>query len=221
LGYVHVERKIIMNQLNAYFSLNNKVALVTGAARGIALHIACALNAAGARLAILDAREQEGHAVARLFGSEQGRARFWQLDVSDSSAVRRVMAAVEAYFGRIDILVNSAGIDADNPSAQGLSIKQWENAMQANVNGSILCSKHVLAAMERAGGGAIVNVLSLCAMDDARQEAADHAARAALRVAGMNAMRYAASNIRVNSIHPGLLRPPSLAAAMRKQGDLT
>ncbi|MEO6918652.1 MAG: SDR family oxidoreductase [Collimonas sp.] len=70
-----------MIQLNAYFPLKNKVALVTGAA---------------------------------LLGSESGRARFWQLDVSDSNAVQRVMAGVEGHFGRIDILVNSAGIDADN-----------------------------------------------------------------------------------------------------------
>ncbi|AIY39182.1 oxidoreductase [Collimonas arenae] len=210
-----------MNPLNAYFPLTNKVALVTGATHGIAIHIACALSTAGARLAILDAREQEGHAIARLLGSDQGRARFWQLDVSDSNAVRRIMAAVEGHFGRIDILVNSAGIDADNPSAQGLSIKQWEKAMQANVNGSILCSKHVIAPMTRAGGGSIVNVLSLCALEDERHEAADHAAKAALRVANTNALRYAARNIRVNSIHPGFSRPPALVEAMRKQGDLT
>ncbi|AIY39448.1 oxidoreductase [Collimonas arenae] len=210
-----------MNQLNAYFSLKNKVALVTGAARGIALHIACALSTAGARLAILDVREQEGQVVAWLLGSTQGRARFWSLDVSDRKAVQQVMAAVEGHFGRIDILVNSAGIDADNPSAQGLSLTQWEKAMSANVNGSILCSKHVIAAMERAGGGSIVNVLSLCALEDERHEAADHAAKAALRMASMNAMRYAARNIRVNTIHPGFSRPPALVEALRKQGDLT
>jgi NAD(P)-dependent dehydrogenase (short-subunit alcohol dehydrogenase family) len=130
------------------------------------------------------------------------------------------MAAAEAYFGRIDILINSAGINADNPSAQGLSIKQWEKAMQANVHGSILCSKHVIPAMARAGGGSIVNVLSLCGMDGERQEAAEHVAKAALRMANMNAIRYAAHNIRVNSIYPGMVRPPALAAAKRKQGDV-
>jgi len=210
-----------MNPLNAYFPLKNKVAVITGAARGMALHIAGALSAADARLAILDVREQEGHAVARMLGGAQDRARFWQLDVSDNNAVRRTIAAVEAYFGRIDILINSAGVHADNASAQGLSIKQWEKAMQANVNGSILCSKHVIAAMARAGGGSIVNVLSLCGMDGERQEAADHAAKAALRMANMNAIRYAEHNIRVNSIYPGVVRPQELAAAKRKQGDLT
>jgi NAD(P)-dependent dehydrogenase (short-subunit alcohol dehydrogenase family) len=198
-----------MNPLTAYFSLENKVALVTGAARGIALHIACALSAAGAHLAILDDREQEGRIIARLLDGKKDKVRFWQVDVSDNDAVQRVMAAVEAHFGRIDILVNSAGVDADDRS------------MQANVNGSILCSKHVAPAMERAGGGSIVNVLALRAMDGAQQEAADHAAKTALRMGNMNAMRYAMQNIRVNSIHSGVVRPPALAAARRKQNDLT
>ena len=210
-----------MNPLTAYFPLKNKVALVTGAARGIALHIACALSAAGAHLAILDEREQEGRIIARLLGGKKDKVRFWQVDVSDNDAVQRVMAAVEAHFGRIDILVNSAGVDAGNASAQGTPLKQREQAMQANVNGSILCSKHVAPAMERAGGGSIVNVLSLCAMDGEQQEAADHAARAALRMSNANAMRYAMQNIRVNAIHPGVVRPPALAAAMRKRNDLT
>lgn len=203
-----------MNLLTAYFPLKNKVALVTGAARGIALHVACALSAAGAHLAILDERQQEESIIARLLGGKKDKVRFWQVDVSDNDAVQRVMAAVEAHFGRIDILVNSAGLDAGSASSREL-------AMQANVNGSILCSKHVAPAMERAGGGAIVNVLSLCAMDGGQQEAADRAVRAALRMNNAHAMRYAMQNIRVNAILPGVVRPPALAAAMRRQDDLT
>ncbi|WP_442783793.1 SDR family NAD(P)-dependent oxidoreductase [Collimonas fungivorans] len=203
-----------MNLLTAYFPLKNKVALVTGAARGIALHVACALSAAGAHLAILDERQQEESIIARLLGGKKDKVRFWQVDVSDNEAVQRVMAAVEAHFGRIDILVNSAGLDAGSASSREL-------AMQANVNGSILCSKHVAPAMERAGGGAIVNVLSLCAMDGGQQEAADRAVRAALRMNNAHAMRYAMQNIRVNAILPGVVRPPALAAAMRRQDDLT
>ncbi|WP_190275186.1 SDR family NAD(P)-dependent oxidoreductase [Collimonas fungivorans] len=204
----------MMNPLTAYFPLKNKVALVTGAARGIALHVACALSAAGAHLAILDERQQEESIIARLLGGKKDKVRFWQVDVSDNEAVQRVMAAVEAHFGRIDILVNSAGLDAGSASSREL-------AMQANVNGSILCSKHVAPAMERAGGGAIVNVLSLCAMDGGQQEAADRAVRAALRMNNAHAMRYAMQNIRVNAILPGVVRPPALAAAMRRQDDLT
>ena len=210
-----------MNQLSRYFPLKHKVALITGAARGMALHIACALSAAGARLAILDLREREGRAIAGLLGSAQGKTKFWRLDVSDSGAVQRTIAAVEAHFGRIDILVNSAGVDIDHPYARGLPLQQWERAMKLNVYGSIACSKHVLAAMERAGGGSIVNVLSLFCLSDERQDAADHALKSALRMANLNAMHYASRNIRVNSIHPGLLRPPALAAARREQGDLT
>jgi len=210
-----------MNQLANYFPLKNKVALITGAGRGMALHIACALSAAGARLAILDEREGEGRAIVGLLGGGQGKAKFWKLDVSDSNAVRKVMAAVETHFGRIDILINSAGVDADNPYAEGAALRQWGRAMQLNVNGSIVCSKHVLPAMARRSGGAIVNVLSLCGMPGECQDAADHASKAALRMAQINANRYAALNIRVHSIQPNVIRPPALAAMLRKQGDLS
>lgn len=210
-----------MNQLSDYFSLKNKVAMVTGATKGIPLQIASALGAAGADLAILDEQEQEGQSIARLLGTQFGKARFWKLDVSDETAVQRAIASVEAHFGCIDILINSAGVDADSPSAQGFSIAQWQRTMQLNVNGSILCSKHVADAMERAGGGAIINVLSLCGMTGSREASADFAAKAALRMAYIDAQRYAARNIRVNCIHPGLVRPAVLEAAMREEGDLT
>lgn len=210
-----------MNQLSDYFSLKNKVAMVTGATKGIPLQIASALGAAGAGLAILDEYEQEGQTITRLLSTQFGKARFWRLDVSDEMAVKRAIAAVEAHFGCIDILINSAGVDADSPSAQGFSIAQWQRAMQLNVNGSILCSKHVADAMERAGGGVIVNVLSLCRMAGRQQASADFAAKAALRMAYIDAQRYAARNIRVNCIHPGLVRPAFLEAAMREEGDLT
>ncbi|WP_211463159.1 SDR family NAD(P)-dependent oxidoreductase [Collimonas silvisoli] len=210
-----------MSKLNAYFPLKNKVAVITGAARGMALHIAGALSAADARLAILDARVQEGRAVARMLGGAQDRARFWQLDVSDNNAVQRTMAAVEAHFGRIDILINSAGIDVDHPSAPELPIRQWERAAQLNLNGGIVCTKHVLAAMVRVGGGSIVNVLSLYNLAEGRQDRTDEASTEALHLAGLNAQRYASCNIRINSIQPGFLRPPKLAEAMREAGELT
>lgn len=210
-----------MGQLSDYFSLKNKVAMVTGATKGIALQIASALGAAGADLAILDEHEQEGQAITRLLGAQFGRAQFWGLDVSDEAAVKRAIAAVEAHFGCIDILINSAGVDADKPSAQGFSIAQWQRIMQLNVNGSILCSKHVVGAMERAGGGAIVNVLSLCSMSGSQQASADFAAKAALRMAYIDAQSYAARNIRVNCIHPGLVHPPVPEAIMREDRDLT
>ncbi|PFH09734.1 NAD(P)-dependent dehydrogenase (short-subunit alcohol dehydrogenase family) [Collimonas sp. PA-H2] len=209
-----------MNQLSDYFSLKNKVAVVTGVAQDISLQIASALRAAGANLAILDEQEQGGQTIARLLETQFGKARFWSLDVSDETAVKRMIATVETHFGRIDILINSAGVNADLLPGQGLSIAQWQRTIQLNVNGSILCSKHVVDAMERAGGGAIVNVLSLCGMSGSQQTSADFAAKAALRMAYINARSYAARNIRVNCIHPGLARPPVLEATTHEEGDL-
>uniref|UniRef100_UPI001B8ACCA2 SDR family NAD(P)-dependent oxidoreductase n=1 Tax=Collimonas silvisoli TaxID=2825884 RepID=UPI001B8ACCA2 len=86
-----------MSHLSTYFPLKNKVALITGAARGMALQIACALSAAGARLAILDELEREGRIITGLLNDGQAKAKFWRLDVSDGNAVQRVIAAVEAH----------------------------------------------------------------------------------------------------------------------------
>ncbi|MEM4988341.1 SDR family NAD(P)-dependent oxidoreductase [Collimonas sp. H4R21] len=210
-----------MKQLTDYFSLKGKVAVVTGAVNDIAFQIADALSAVDARIAIVDTSEQEGIAAADRLGCQHDKARFWQADVSDDNAVRQAITSIEAHFSRIDILINCAGVNVAQSPAQGLSIAQWQRAMQLNVNGCILCSKHVADAMDRAGGGAIVNVLSPCGMTGSREASADFAAKAALRMAYIDAQRYAARNIRVNCIHPCLIRPPVLEAAMREEGDLT
>ncbi|MFC3106582.1 SDR family NAD(P)-dependent oxidoreductase [Undibacterium arcticum] len=210
-----------MNPISRLFSLTGKVALITGAARGIGAATAQMLAAAGAKVAILDLLEETGTATASEIDPTGATARFWRLDVSDEAAVDRVFGEVEAHFGRIDILVNNAGIDGENIPTHELSLAQWERVMRINVTGTFLCTKHVIAAMERAGGGAIVNLSSMYGIVSGPDVPAYHASKAAVRMmAKTDAMLYATRNIRANSVHPGFIRTPMLEEAFSKLGDV-
>lgn len=210
-----------LNPISRLFSLTGKVALVTGAARGIGAATAQLLAAAGAKVAVLDVLDEAGQATVRDIDPTGAAARFWRLDVSDESAVTRVFAEVEAHFGRIDILVNNAGIDGANVPTHELTLEQWERVMRINVTGTFLCTKYAIAPMERAGGGAIVNLSSMYGIVGGPDVPAYHASKAAVRMmAKTDAMLYAGKNIRANSVHPGFIRTPMTEDAMKKLGDV-
>lgn len=210
-----------MHQLSHYFSLKGKVAVITGAAGGIGAHTACVLAAAGARVAVLDVLEHEGEAIAQDLDRRTTHVRFWQLDVGNELAVQRVFAEVEAHFGHIDILVNSAAADGGCIPTLALTREQWERVMQVDMHGTFLCTRNVIGAMERAGGGAIVNLSSMCCIFDDYEPRTYHASVAAVRMmTKTDAMQYAARNIRVNSVHPGFIRTPILEAAVSQIGNL-
>ncbi|WP_230414026.1 SDR family NAD(P)-dependent oxidoreductase [Collimonas silvisoli] len=207
--------------LSDYFSLKGKVAVVTGAARGIAAHTAHLLAAAGAQVAVLDTLEQEGRAIVRSMSSNQAQARFWRLDVGDEVAVRRVFCEIEAHFGRIDILINSAGVDGVDLPVQALTPGEWERAMQVDSYGTLLCTMQVVDAMERAGGGAIVNLSSLCCIFNEHEAREFNISISAIRrMTRIDAVQYGGRNIRVNSVHPGFIRTPMLEAAVSQLGNL-
>ncbi|MGB7194201.1 MAG: SDR family NAD(P)-dependent oxidoreductase [Collimonas pratensis] len=210
-----------MNQILKLFSLNGKVALITGAARGIGAATAQILAAAGAKVAILDLLEEAGTATARKIDPTAATARFWRLDVSDEAAVARVFGEVEAHFGRIDILVNNAGIDGENLPTHKMSLDQWERVMRINVTGTFLCTKYAIMPMETVGGGAIVNLSSMYGIASGPDVPAYHASKATVRMmAKTDAMLYATRNIRANSVHPGFIRTPMTEDAMSKLGDV-
>jgi len=209
-----------MMQLSHYFSLKGKVAIVTGAAHGIGAHTACLLAAAGAQVALLDVLEQGSNAAVQSLTGDASLARFWQLDVDDEEAIRQVFSGVEAHFGRIDILVNCAGMDNTLPS-QVLTRDDWQRVMRVNCFGTFLCNMQVIGAMERAGGGAIVNLSSMCSIFTERDAREFNASVATIRsMTRTDAVQYGARNIRVNSVHPGFIRTPMLEAAVNQLGDL-
>ncbi|MFC7516797.1 SDR family NAD(P)-dependent oxidoreductase [Herbaspirillum sp. GCM10030257] len=210
-----------MKQVARLFSLDGKVAVITGGARGIGGATARLLADAGARVAVVDLLEDEGEKTVGEIVAAGGAARFWRLDVGDEANVARVFADVEAHFGRLDILINNAGIEGENIPTDQMTLEQWERVMRINVTGTFLCTKHAVPAMERAGGGAIVNVSSMYGLVGGPDVPAYHASKGAVRLmAKTDAQLYATRNIRANSIHPGFIRTPMLEQALSKHGPL-
>lgn len=202
------------------FDLRGKVAAITGAARGIGAEAARMLAAAGAKVAVLDVLEADGNATAASICADGGEAAFWKLDVASEDEVKRVFAEIAARFGGLGILVNNAGIEGTNEPTHQITLEQWQRVIDVNVTGTFLCTKHAIGHMERAGGGAIVNVSSMYGIVGGPDVPPYHASKAAVRMmAKTDALLYASKGIRANSVHPGYIRTPMLEHVARVSGQ--
>jgi NAD(P)-dependent dehydrogenase (short-subunit alcohol dehydrogenase family) len=201
------------------FGMHGKVAAITGAARGIGAQTARTLASAGAAVAILDVLVNEGRQLVEEIRAEGGKAAFWQLDVTHEHDVERVFGEIVVQFGRLDVLVNNAGIDGPNVPTHETTLAQWQRVMDVNVNGVFLCTRQAIPHIEAAGGGSIVNLSSMYGIVGGPDVPAYHASKAAVRMmAKTDAMLYAAKNIRANSVHPGYIRTPMLEEAFKQMG---
>ena len=140
--------------------LQDKVAIVTGAAQGIGRIYALRLAEEGAKVVIADILD--GEEVAREIISKGGKALALKVDVSDEKSTQEMAEKVEAYFGSIDILINNAAIFAalDTKPFYEITAKEWDDVMRVNVKGVFLCVKAVYPQMKKQGKGKIVNVAS-------------------------------------------------------------
>jgi NAD(P)-dependent dehydrogenase (short-subunit alcohol dehydrogenase family) len=201
--------------------VEGKVALVTGAALGIGRATCLLLAREGAAVAVTDVLEDEGGNVAERIASEGGRARFWRLDVANESQVREVVGDVVRRFGRLDVLVNNAGISGANKPTHEITEEEWDRLMAVNVKGTFLCTKHAIPAMKAAGGGSIVHLSSIYGLVGAPDAPPYHASKGAVRLmAKTDALLYARDRIRVNSVHPGFIWTPMVENFLRSTGDV-
>ena len=183
--------------------LGGKVALISGGASGMGQSEAVIFAKEGAKVVVADVLEAEGWQVAEGLG---GMGRFVRLDVTSETAWQEAIAATLSQFGRLDVLVNNAGISGSfDPDT--LSTSAWDRLMDVNAKGVFLGMKHAIPVMEKAGGGAIVNISSVSGFVGQKGiHMAYNASKGAVRLMTKSAaVQYARSGIRVNSVHPGVL----------------
>jgi NAD(P)-dependent dehydrogenase (short-subunit alcohol dehydrogenase family) len=183
--------------------LAGKVALITGAASGMGQSEAIIFAKEGAKVVVADVLETEGRRVADSLG---GAGHFVHLDVTSEPAWQKAIEAARKDFGKLDVLVNNAGISGTfDPDT--LSTSAWDRLMDVNAKGVFLGMKHAIPMMEEAGGGAIVNISSVSGFVGQKGiHMAYNASKGAVRLMTKSAaVQYARSGIRVNSVHPGVL----------------
>ena len=180
------------------------VAIVTGAARGIGKAIAHWFLARGQCVALIDIDEPKLAACAAELAAGHGdRVLAIHADVSDRAAVQRAVAQVEQAFGRIDALVNNAGVAVFKPAAD-TSFDEWRFVMATNLDGAFICAQAVLPALRRAGGGSIVNIASISGLRASTLRVAYGTSKAALiQLTKQLAVEWASYGVRVNAIAPG------------------
>ena len=200
--------------------LEDKVALVTGGAHGIGAATAAMMAREGAAVAITDVADDEGEDLAERVRSDGGKARYWHLDVSEEAAVERVMRETAEAFGRLDTLVNNAGISGANKPTDELTAEEWDQVTSINVRGVFFCTKHAIPHLRRAGGGSIVNLSSIYGIISAEDLPAYHASKGAVRLmTKTDALLYASEKIRVNSVHPGFIWTPLVEELARNSPE--
>ncbi|HTX51114.1 MAG TPA: glucose 1-dehydrogenase [Caulobacteraceae bacterium] len=201
--------------------LMGKVAIVTGAALGIGRAIATRMAQAGAAVALLDLHDDVGRDLANDLTMRGGTARYWRCDVSREGEIQQVFAEVVAAFGRLDVLVNNAGVAGANKPTDQVTEAEWDFVQAVNVKGVFFGVKHAVGAMRRSGGGSIVNLSSIYGLVGAADAPPYHASKGAVRLMTKNdALTYAPDKIRVNSIHPGFIWTPMVEGFLRAQGDV-
>ena len=183
--------------------LKGKFALVTGAARGIGFAIARALAREGAGVAIADLNGDGVASVAAALAKDGAHAISIQADVADPASVAAMVTKIMESFGRIDVLVNNAGIGSNTPFLE-ISLEEWQRIVGVNLTGAFLVAQAVAREMVKTGGGKIVNIASVSGQRGGTGRAAYGSAKAGLiMLTKVMAVELAPHGINVNAIAPG------------------
>ena len=201
--------------------LLDKVAIVTGGASGIGAETARVFAMHGATVVLCDLQDELGRAVAQEIADAGGTAEYRGLDVCSEQQWLALVAETERRHGKINVLGNIAGISGrpagmtvQTGTISGMALAEqtlesWNRIMEVNATGVFLGTKSVIPAMQRAGGGSIINISSICGIVGSFANAAYHASKGAVRIFSKSAaLQCAKDQIRVNSIHPGFVDTP-------------
>src|SRR5579863_9668449 len=193
--------------------LKGKVALISGGARGQGAAEARRFAAEGAKVVIGDVRDDLTKQTADAINTKQANAvRAVHLDVTRAADWRAAVEVCEREFGGLDILVNNAGI-ANMKGLEQTSEEEWDAVVNVNQKGVWLGMKAAVPAMRQRGGGSIINISSIYGLIGSAGSTAYHGTKGAVRLlTKAAAVQYAPENIRVNSVHPGVIKTPMVAA---------
>jgi 3-oxoacyl-[acyl-carrier protein] reductase len=188
--------------------LDGKVALISGAARGIGGETARLMVEAGAKVAIGDVLDERGRATARTLESAGGEALYLPLDVTSEEGWNAAIAATLGRFGKLDILVNNAAITRDTLALR-MKLEDWEAVLRTNLTGAHLCTQQALGAMLKQRGGRIINLTSVVAETGNAGQANYVASKAGLiGLTRAIAVEVASRNITANAVAPGFITTP-------------
>jgi 2-deoxy-D-gluconate 3-dehydrogenase len=198
-----------MKALHELLDLSGKVAIVTGAAKGIGQGIAFRLAEADATVIVADIDYPAARQTAQELTDVGGIALAWKLDVGSETEIKAMMTEIEAEYGSVDILVNNAGIYPSVPIAE-MSAELFDHVLQVNLRSAFLTTKYAAEVMRRHGGGKIINVTSIDALHPsmvglAHYDASKHGEWGFTK---NSALELAKDNITVNAIAPGGIITP-------------
>lgn len=199
--------------------LDDRVAVITGAASGIGAACARVFAREGARIAGIDLQPAVDGAWEGVLEASSESALDVGIDVRDEIQVRDAVARIVDQFGRIDVLVNAAGVGSATP-IHALELEEWDRVIDINLKGSFLVAKHVLAPMLEQHSGNIIHVASVEGLEGMSTAAAYNASKGGVVIMTKNmAIDYGREGIRVNCLCPGLIETP-LTAPLRELPDL-
>ncbi len=198
----------------------DKVALITGGAGGLGGATARRMAEEGATVVIADLADEQGRALASEIGAE-----YEPLNVTSEENWERLVQAVDGRHGRIDVLVNGAGIEGDfvNGSPETTTLDLWRKVLSINLDGVFLGCKHVLPVMRRAGRGSIVNISSMASFLGTPVNVAYGASKAGVQQLTKSVAVHGSRDgmkIRCNSVHPGVIRTRMLDEIYKQIGQV-
>jgi NAD(P)-dependent dehydrogenase (short-subunit alcohol dehydrogenase family) len=200
--------------------LKGKVAIITGGSLGIGRASVIRMAEEGAATAVFDVLDADGDELVRELAGRGFASRYWHVDVSRESSVHAAIDEAVLHFGRLDALVNNAGIAGVSKPTHEVTEEEWDRVQAVNVKGVFFGVKHAVPHLKRAGGGSIINLSSIYGLIGAPDVPPYHASKGAVRLmTKTDALLYAPDRIRVNSIHPGFIWTPMVEGFLQCQTD--